>query len=70
MKTITGFALALAAAPAVLAQQKPDQTFWPNCTEGPLSKIGVCDQSLSPPERAAALVAALYPEEKLENIIR
>ncbi|KAL2758544.1 glycoside hydrolase family 3 protein [Sodiomyces alcalophilus JCM 7366] len=52
-----------------VAQYKPERTFWPNCTEEPLSLNAVCDQTLSPPERAAALVAALYPEEKLQNII-
>lgn len=55
---------------SAVAQQKPERTFWPNCTEEPLSSNGVCDQKLSPPERATALVAALHAEEKLENIIR
>lgn len=54
----------------VLAQQKPERTYWPNCTDEPLSANAICDRSLSPSERAASLVATLYPEEKLENLVR
>jgi beta-D-xylosidase 4 len=42
----------------------------PDCTKGPLSKNGICDTSLSPAKRAAALVAALTPEEKVGNLVR
>ncbi|KAI3585739.1 glycoside hydrolase superfamily [Fusarium oxysporum f. sp. albedinis] len=41
----------------------------PDCTKGPLSKNGICDTSLSPAKRAAALVAALTPEEKVGNLV-
>ncbi|KAK0710505.1 glycoside hydrolase superfamily [Apiosordaria backusii] len=43
--------------------------FYPNCVDDLLSSNQVCNTTLSPPERAAALVAALTPEEKLQNII-
>lgn len=52
--------LATAATPYIL----------PDCTKGPLSKNGICDTSLSPAKRAAALVAALTPEEKVGNLVR
>ncbi|KAK2137908.1 glycoside hydrolase superfamily [Fusarium oxysporum II5] len=51
--------LATAATPYIL----------PDCTKGPLSKNGICDTSLSPAKRAAALVAALTPEEKVGNLV-
>ncbi|KAG5771249.1 hypothetical protein H9Q72_002157 [Fusarium xylarioides] len=41
----------------------------PDCTKGPLSKNGICDTSLSPAKRAAALVVALTPEEKVGNLV-
>ncbi|KAF5254011.1 hypothetical protein FANTH_1193 [Fusarium anthophilum] len=41
----------------------------PDCTKEPLSKNGICDTSLSPPQRAAALVAALTPQEKVGNLV-
>lgn len=43
--------------------------FYPNCVDDLLSTNQVCNTTLSPPERAAALVAALTPEEKLQNIV-
>jgi beta-D-xylosidase 4 len=52
--------LALAAAP----YQQPD------CTKEPLRSNGICDTSASPAERAAALVAALTPREKVNNLVR
>lgn len=42
----------------------------PDCTKEPLSKNGICDTSLSPSQRAAALVAALTPQEKVGNLVR
>lgn len=43
---------------------------FPNCVDGPLASNKICDTSAHPAERAAALVALLEPEEKLQNIIR
>lgn len=43
---------------------------FPDCVDGPLASTKVCDRSVPPAERAAALVALLEPEEKLQNIIR
>jgi beta-D-xylosidase 4 len=51
--------LTLAAAP----YQQPD------CTKEPLRSNGICDTSASPAERAAALVAALTPREKVNNLV-
>jgi len=48
---------------------EPFQTY-PDCTKPPLSEIKVCDRTLSDAERAAALVAALTDEEKLQNLVR
>jgi xylan 1,4-beta-xylosidase len=62
-------ALILAAVGVVSAQNQAFQTY-PDCENGLLAKNGVCDATLSPPQRAAALVAALTNEEKLQNIIR
>ena len=47
----------------------PFQTY-PDCTNGPLAKNKVCDRSLPPAQRAAALVDALTNEEKLQNLVR
>ncbi|KAL2196727.1 glycoside hydrolase family 3 protein [Corynascus similis CBS 632.67] len=47
---------------------EPFQTY-PDCTKPPLSEIKVCDRTLSDAERAAALVAALTDEEKLQNLV-
>ncbi|AEO60531.1 glycoside hydrolase family 3 protein [Thermothelomyces thermophilus ATCC 42464] len=46
----------------------PFQTY-PDCTKPPLSDIKVCDRTLPEAERAAALVAALTDEEKLQNLV-
>ncbi|KAK3985971.1 putative exo-1,4-beta-xylosidase bxlB [Cladorrhinum sp. PSN332] len=43
--------------------------FYPNCVNDLLASNQVCNATLSPSERAAALVAALTAEEKLDNII-
>ncbi|KAK5657239.1 hypothetical protein OQA88_3298 [Cercophora sp. LCS_1] len=40
-----------------------------DCQNGLLSANQVCNRTLTPAARAAALVAALTPEEKLQNII-
>jgi beta-D-xylosidase 4 len=47
----------------------PFQTY-PDCQHGPLAQNKVCDSTLSPADRAAALVAALTNEEKLQNLVR
>jgi beta-D-xylosidase 4 len=54
---------------AVYGLDAPFQTY-PDCTEGPLAENKVCDRSLPPAERAAALVDALTNEEKLANLVR
>jgi beta-D-xylosidase 4 len=54
---------------AVSAQQNRIREF-PDCLNGPLASSKICDTSAPPSERAAALVALLEPEEKLENLIR
>jgi len=62
-------AILLGAATVAVAQNAAFQKY-PDCKNGPLAKIKVCDTTLSPPERAAALVAALTNEEKLQNLVR
>ena len=42
----------------------------PDCTKEPLKSNGICDTSLSPAERAAALIAAFTPREKVNNLVR
>ncbi len=61
--------LALGVVGYASAQNKAFQSY-PDCVNGLLAKNKVCDTSLSPPQRAAALVAALTNDEKLQNIIR
>ncbi|KAK0648114.1 glycosyl hydrolase family 3 N terminal domain-containing protein [Cercophora newfieldiana] len=61
-------AIVLGAAGLAVAQNKAFQSY-PDCKNGLLSTNKVCDTTLSAPERAAALVAALTNQEKLDNII-
>jgi beta-D-xylosidase 4 len=42
----------------------------PDCTNGPLSTNAICDVNASPSKRAAALVAAMETQEKLDNLVR
>jgi len=42
----------------------------PNCSKAPLSSNKVCDTTLSPRERATALVAAMQSSDKLANLVR
>ncbi|KAL2072920.1 hypothetical protein VTL71DRAFT_10244 [Oculimacula yallundae] len=42
---------------------------FPDCVNGPLKTNKVCDLTASPRVRASALIAALLPSEKLQNII-
>ncbi len=51
------------------ALDAPFQTY-PDCNNGPLVNNKVCDRTLSPVQRAAALVAAMTNAEKLQNLIR
>jgi beta-D-xylosidase 4 len=62
----------LAAGLVVLAgtASAKDPLVYPDCVNGLLKTNKVCDKTLTPGERAAALVAALQPSEKLQNIIR
>ncbi|PVH67779.1 glycoside hydrolase family 3 protein [Cadophora sp. DSE1049] len=41
----------------------------PDCVNGPLKSNKVCDMKASPAERASALIKALQPNEKLQNIV-
>ncbi|KAF2868570.1 beta-xylosidase [Massariosphaeria phaeospora] len=41
----------------------------PDCANGPLKLNRICDVNASPPERAAALVAAMQTSEKLDNLM-
>ncbi|KAL2134923.1 hypothetical protein VTI74DRAFT_10415 [Chaetomium olivicolor] len=52
----------------VCALNLPFQKY-PDCINGPLAKNKVCDRTLSPAQRAAALVAAMTNEEKLQNLV-
>jgi beta-D-xylosidase 4 len=61
---LSGIALAGLAA----TQQYPYQ--FPNCEDGIIASNKVCDRSLSPSERAAAIVEALNITEKLGNLVR
>jgi hypothetical protein len=42
----------------------------PDCINGPLASNKICDVNADATERAAALVAAMRPEEKLRNLVR
>ena len=42
----------------------------PDCVNGPLAANKICDKNAAPPERAAALVAAMEETEKLDNLMR
>ncbi|KAK3305651.1 glycoside hydrolase superfamily [Chaetomium strumarium] len=53
---------------AVHAIDLPFQKY-PDCVNGPLAANKVCDRTLSPAQRAAALVAAMTNEEKLQNLV-
>ncbi|KAL2021303.1 hypothetical protein VTK56DRAFT_7274 [Thermocarpiscus australiensis] len=50
------------------ALDKPFQSY-PDCGNGLLAQNKVCDKTLPPAERAAALVAAMTDEEKLQNLV-
>ena len=54
-------ALLISATAAIANSSLPD------CSKGPLSKIGVCDTTLDPTSRAKALVEAFTFEEKINN---
>lgn len=42
----------------------------PDCANGPLKSNRICDVNAAPAERAAALVAAMQTQEKLDNLMR
>lgn len=54
---------------AVVASADALQTY-PDCNNGLLAQNKVCDSTLSPAQRAAALVAAMTNDEKLQNLVR
>ncbi len=60
--------LALGAG-AANAQNMNFQSY-PDCQTGLLATNKVCDTTLSPPVRAAALIAAMNITEKLQNLVR
>jgi len=41
----------------------------PDCKNGPLSSNAICDVTATPAKRAAALVAAMQTQEKLDNLV-
>jgi hypothetical protein len=59
--------LVLGSAASVLAANACPPS---DCTKAPLKNNKVCDTSLSPTERAAALVAAMTQSEKIANLVR
>jgi beta-D-xylosidase 4 len=59
-----GLATVASLTPVLLAAIGPD------CVNGPLASNKICDVTADPKERAAALVAAMQPEEKLRNLVR
>jgi hypothetical protein len=46
------------------------QAIGPDCANGPLKSNKICDVKASPSDRAAALVAAMQTQEKLDNLMR
>ncbi|KAK4445895.1 glycoside hydrolase family 3 protein [Podospora aff. communis PSN243] len=58
--------LVLGSAAAVLAQNACPPS---DCSKAPLSNNKVCDRTLSPTARAAALVAAMTRDEKIVNLV-
>lgn len=42
----------------------------PDCSKEPLASNGICDTTLSPSARAAALVEAMRPQDKVNNLVR
>jgi beta-D-xylosidase 4 len=54
----------------LLLGSRPCLAAYPDCVNGPLKSNKVCDVTASPADRAAALVAAMQPSEKLQNIVR
>jgi len=63
MKAPVALVLAISAIANAQNQRYPD------CINGLLARNDVCNTALSPPERAAALVAAMTIDEKLQNIV-
>ncbi|KAK2755474.1 hypothetical protein FQN54_006411 [Arachnomyces sp. PD_36] len=57
----------LSLAAAVVAQEPIN--ILPDCSSEPLASTGICDVTLSPPERAAALVKLMEPSQKLDNLV-
>ncbi|KAK4463728.1 glycoside hydrolase superfamily [Cladorrhinum samala] len=68
MRRSLAFSIASGLAPFACAIELPFQ-FYPDCANGLLAGNQVCNATLSPPERAAALVAALTINEKLGNLV-
>jgi beta-D-xylosidase 4 len=63
-----GFGLAQSLLVAILAGSAFGVGL--DCASGPLKSNKICDTTASPPERAAALVAAMQQQEKLDNLVR
>lgn len=61
---------ALALALAMLVAPARGGVKYPDCANGPLRSNLVCDTSAAPAARAAALVAAMNTNEKLDNLIK
>ncbi|KDN72264.1 putative glycosyl hydrolase family 3 N terminal domain-containing protein [Colletotrichum sublineola] len=71
MKSTWLIVLGAVTSVAVAQDEDPEsrRQKYPNCLNGTLAQNKVCDRTLSPPERAAALVEALTVEEKLQNLV-
>ncbi|KAL4894939.1 putative exo-1,4-beta-xylosidase bxlB [Aspergillus ambiguus] len=63
MRRVVGTLGLVASVTHLVLAQSP----FPDCEAGPLSKNAVCDTALDPVSRAAALVAAMTLEEKINN---
>lgn len=59
-----------ASLPLVVLLASGAHGIGPDCASGPLKSNKICDVTASPPERAAALVAAMQDQEKLDNLVR
>ncbi|CZT07718.1 related to beta-xylosidase [Rhynchosporium graminicola] len=59
---------ALLAGSALAQRPNYVKKHFPDCESGPLSKIAICNKSLSPVARAKALVSAMNETEKIANM--
>lgn len=62
--------LTASALVALLASGALVAAIGPDCVNGALKSNKICDTTASPSDRAAALVAAMQQQEKLDNLVR